>query len=442
VNVLPDGVAELIPEYLARQRWYGSSDVPAEVAVLCVQEIAERDGHRLLDVVVDADGDRYQLVIGQRHSGEAADFLNGHEASVLGGVGEWYYYDAALDPDLALALLEVVSAGAEHASRVRPITVEQSNTSLVYEDRVILKLFRRLTEGRNPDIEVTTALAQAGFDHVAAPVASWSGDYGDLAFAQQYLAGGSEGWALALTSLRDLYASPSEDPEAAGGDFGGEAGRLGHITAQMHLAMANAFGVERRGPADHRWRALLDSIDKRLTEASAALGGGLAQAAAHYMDRLHAINETGPAIRVHGDYHLGQVMWTDTGWYVLDFEGEPARSLEQRLEPSSPLKDVTGMLRSFQYASRAALGDRNDDEVAALEPVAAAWERHNRTAFVNAYRATSGIHALVPDGEEGWEAVLSAYEMDKALYELDYERAYRPEWVPIPMSAIARLLVQ
>jgi maltose alpha-D-glucosyltransferase/alpha-amylase len=133
-------------------------------------------------------------------------------------------------------------------------------------------------------------------------------------------------------------------------------------------------------------------------------------------------------------------MWTDAGWYVLDFEGEPARPLEERTELCSPLKDVAGMLRSFHYASRAALGDRNDDEVASLEGAAAGWERRNRAAFVDAYRATPGIHELVPDGEAAWEGVLSAFEMDKALYELDYERAYRPEWVSIPLRAISRLL--
>jgi trehalose synthase-fused probable maltokinase len=198
--------------------------------------------------------------------------------------------------------------------------------------------------------------------------------------------------------------------------------------------------VERRGTADRRWRQLLASIERRLGDAVGALGGDLSGAAAEYLSRLETISDAGPAIRVHGDYHLGQVMWTDRGWYVLDFEGEPARPLEQRTELSSPLKDVTGMVRSFQYASRAALADRSGPEMSTLESVAAAWERRNRAAFIDAYRSTAGIHDLLPDGDDAWDAVLSAYEMDKALYEVDYERSYRPDWVAIPLGAIARLL--
>jgi len=410
---LPDGVAELIPSYLARQRWYGGAGIPSQWSVISAEELAARDGHRLLRVVVEADRERYQLLVGERPNGEVAEFLKGHEAAVLGPAGASYYYDAALDHDLALVLLEVVSGGAERASRVRPITAEQSNTSLVYDDRIILKVFRRLHAGRNPDVEVTTALAAAGFDHVAPPVAVCADEYGDLAFAQRFLAGGSDGWALALTSLRDLYADGSADPEAAGGDFAGEAGR---------------------------WAGLIASVEARLADAVAALGGGLTAPAERFVALLHTVREQGPGIRVHGDYHLGQVMWTDSGWYVLDFEGEPARPLAERAEPCSPLKDVAGMVRSFHYASRAALGDRSEEEVATLEPAATAWELRNRNAFLTAYRATPGITALLPDSEANWELVLAAYEMDKALYELDYERAYRPDWEPIPLRAVARLL--
>jgi maltokinase len=437
---LPDGVAELIPSYLARQRWYAGSGRPATVSVVDAYEVASRQGHRLLRAVVEADGDRYQVLIGERPNGEVADFLKAHEAAVLGLAGSSYYYDAALDPDLALGLLEVVSDGTEHAERVRPITTEQSNTSLVYDDRIILKLFRRLQPGRNPDVEVTTALVAAGFDHVASPIAVCADSYGDLAFAQEYLAGGSEGWALALISLRDLYADQFNDPETAGGDFAGEAIRLGRTTAQMHLAMAGAFGVERQGPAAARWSALIASIEDRLAGAVAALGGGLTEAAERFAASLHMVQEPGPGIRVHGDYHLGQVMWTDAGWYVLDFEGEPARPLEQRAEPCSPVKDVAGMLRSFHYASRAALGDRGEEEVAALAPVGEAWEVRNRHAFLNAYRSTPGIATLIPGSEATWSVVLAAYEMDKALYELDYEQVYRPDWAEIPLQAVARLL--
>ncbi|MGH9076262.1 MAG: maltokinase N-terminal cap-like domain-containing protein [Acidimicrobiales bacterium] len=443
---LPAGLDTLVPAHLGRQRWYaGSADPPpGQVEVVCSGELARTGGgaHRLLWALVDGEGARYQLLIGERPGGEPADFLNGHEPAVLGARADRYYYDATLDPELALVLLGVVSGGAESAERVRPVSVEQSNTSLVYDDRVIVKVFRRLLEGSNPDVEVTTALHHAGFAHVAAPVAHWRRDGRDLAFAQEFLAGGSEGWALALTSLRDLYGAAGAGPEEAGGDFSHEASRLGRMTAEMHLAMARAFGVDRRVLVERWWPLLVSSISERLERAAYQLGAGAADAAPAFVGRLAAVADAGPAIRAHGDYHLGQVMRTDRGWYVLDFEGEPARPLDERLRLTSPLKDVAGMVRSLQYAARYVLGERDADELGELEPMAEMWEQHNRAAFLDGYRSTRGIDTLVPAEAETWDSVLAAFEMDKALYEVAYESAYRPDWAPIPLAAVSRLLTQ
>jgi maltokinase len=146
-------------------------------------------------------------------------------------------------------------------------------------------------------------------------------------------------------------------------------------------------------------------------------------------------------VRVHGDYHLGQVMRTDTGWYVLDFEGEPGRHLSERVGYSSPFKDVTSMLRSFHYATRHVLLERPQSEAERLEGVALAWDTHNRQAFLDGYRETEGIESLLPP-TESTPAVLLAYELDKALYELDYERAHRPDWVSIPLDALDRLFLE
>ncbi len=441
---LPDGLDALVPRYLGQQRWYaaGADPSPEQVRVVGSGELARtaEGAHRLLWALVEAEGARYQLLIGERPDGEQAAFLNGHPEAVLGSLASHYYYDATLDPELALALLAVVSGGAETAERVRPVSAEQSNTSLVYDDRIIVKYFRRLLKGPNPDVEVTTALDAAGFGHVATPVARWSREGHDLAFAQRFLAGGSEGWALALTSLRDYYGALVTGPGEAGGDFSPEAARLGHMTAEMHLALAQAFDVERRVLAERRWPELLGSIEERLHRVVARIGGGLAGSVAPFMAQLRAVDDPGPAIRVHGDYHLGQVMRTDSGWYVLDFEGEPARSRAERLRSSSPLKDVSGMLRSLQYAARYALGERAEAEMEDLEPKAEDWEHHNRTAFLDGYRLTRSIDALAPADAPTWETVLGAYEMDKALYEVDYELAYRPDWVPIPLTAVTRLL--
>jgi maltokinase len=439
----PDGVLTLVPEYLGQQRWYAGegSPPPGDVAVVWSRLLwsSQDSGVRLWQAVVDVSGEQYQLVIGDRPTAERSDFLHGRESSVLGVLNDCVFYDATLDSELARALLEVSSGGAETATLARPMATEQSNSSLVFDDRVILKIFRRLHEGLNPEVEVTTRLAGAGFEHVARPLVTWREGAYDLAFGQQYLAGGSEGWALALTSLRDLYNSTAELPADAGGDFAPAAIRLGRITAEMHLALADAFEVEPSESVRHRWVELVASIVARLDRARDMVGESCVAAAAPLIERLHAVDEPGPAGRVHGDYHLGQVMETDTGWYVLDFEGEPAKPLEERIAPASPLKDVSSMLRSFDYAARYALTERPSPELDRLGVKAQAWEARNRQAFLEGYRDVPGIDELLPD-PSSTPAVLIAYELDKALYELAYERAFRPEWVSIPVAALHRLI--
>lgn len=441
---LPEGVIEMIPRYLAAQRWFAGESAPQPKAVTI--EWSRRlwgdpDGVVLWQAVVDAAGDAYQLVLGERPGSDPAEFLHGHEEGVLGFAGTSYFYDAAHDAELAKVLLGVASAGGEGAERARPMSAEQSNTSLVFDDRLILKLFRRLHAGHNPDMEVTYALHRAGFRHVAEPLVSWRQEPYDLAFGQRFLAGGSEGWALALTSLRDFYNSDFDDPAELGGDFASEARRLGVMTAEMHLALVDAFGpgdvtVESRRAT---WTRLIDSICQRLPEASDAAERDLVGPADELVARLYAIADPGPVGRVHGDYHLGQAMRTDDGWYVLDFEGEPMKPLTERVTPASPLKDVSGMLRSFDYAARYALTEHPVPDHAELEPRAVAWEAHNRQAFLDGYRAVRAVAPLLPDADV-LPAVLIAFELDKALYELDYERSHRPDWVSIPLHAINRLI--
>jgi maltokinase len=156
---------------------------------------------------------------------------------------------------------------------------------------------------------------------------------------------------------------------------------------------------------------------------------------------LRSVDHPGPAMRVHGDYHLGQVMRTDGGWYVLDFEGEPARPLDERLRPTSALKDVAGMLRSLTYAAWFVLGERNGEDTAWLEPMARAWEHRNRQAFLRGYYDHKGIDSLLPVAPKDREAVRLAFELEKAVYELAYEEAHRPSWARIPLVALRRLLL-
>ncbi len=439
---LPEGVDALIGSYLGRQRWYaGDPPDPGSVEVERARELwaGDGDGPWLWQAIVATSGAHYQVLIGARALAERVDFLHGREDAVLGPLDSRVLYDATLDSELARILLSVASDGTQTATFARPINTEQSNTSLVFDDRLILKIFRRLHPGRNPDVEVTSALADAGFEHVAAPLVAWRDDPYDLAFGQQFLAGGSEGWALALTSLRDLYSSTSEHPSEAGGDFAAESGRLGRMTAEMHLALAHAFGIVRSPAVAEAWRGLVEGLVPRLRAATEVAATDLVATAAPLLARLRAVDDPGPAIRVHGDYHLSQVMQTDTGWYVLDFEGEPTKPLAERTAPTSPLKDVSSMLRSFDYAARYALTERLPDEMPNLEPLAEAWDAHNRQAFLEGYRDVEGIEALLA-GPASNPAVMIAYELDKALYELDYERAHRPDWVPLPLGAIQRLV--
>jgi maltokinase len=448
---LPEGLARLIPPYLAHQRWYAGRGEPAGVALSGRLLWSAPDGMpRLWWVLVEDSGERYQLLLGERPGGQPADFLHGQDTAVLGACGASYFYDATVDAELAIALLETISGGAHKARRVRPISAEQSHTSLVYDDRLILKVYRRLLSGQNPDVEMTTALAQAGFAHVAEPLVHWAEGGIDLAFGQRYLAGGVEGWKLAVTSVRDLYGAstdatgqlqivpglaqldePPPAPAQAGGDFGAEARRIGRLTAEMHLALAEIYGAQ--AVTTPEWAELVSSIESRV--AAAGLGGP----AQPLLRRLRAVHSAGPAIRVHGDFHLGQVMRTDAGWFVLDFEGEPARSLEQRRSLASPLKDVTGMLRSFDYAARFVLAERSTEEAERLEDAAVAWVSHNRQAFLEGYLAQDGSRRLLPPPGEV-PAVLMAYEVDKVLYELEYEQAYRPEWAFLPIAALGFLL--
>ncbi|CAN5758920.1 phosphotransferase [soil metagenome] len=441
-------LGRLLPEYLPRQRWFPADKQLDHAEVVAFDEL--RSGFPALAwSLVDAtfaDGEvaRYQVFVGLRSIETYESFLDGKGRALLGDVdteeGPALAYDAFVDPELALAVFGEV-APDEVARLVRPLTVEQSNTSIVYDERLILKVFRRVHPGANPDAEVTRALADVGFSHISAPVAEWRRDGTDLAVLRTYLVGGTDGFHLAQTSLRDLY-DRRLPPEQCGGDFGPEAHRLGQVTGELHLALAAAFGSD--VPDVAGWRD--DMVDHLARVVPAARGGSAdvarldAERIGERYDRLAEVGDAGAAIRIHGDYHLGQTMRTDDGWYLLDFEGEPTRPIEERRRPSSPLRDVAGMLRSFHYAARVTLAERGEGAEDELADLGRQWERRVGDAFWDGYRVTEGVGALLPPEPADIDTVLVTFLLDKAVYECGYELAHRPDWVDIPLEAVDRLL--
>ena len=445
----------LLAAWLPQQRWYGAKGV--EVTGVEVERTTVLDdggeGRARLDhlvlLVATADGaDRYSVLLGHR-TGELDARL---QHAVVGHLDGAHVYDAVHDHDAMAALLALLAAGGERdtlhfvndgevdpAWPSRVLSAEQSNTSVVFGDEVILKLFRRLQAGANPDIEVTKALADGGSTHVASPLA-WidtqvDGEVTTLGLLQVFLRGASDGWAMATASVRDLFAEGDLHADEVGGDFAGEAERLGVATAEVHALMARALPSAVVDVRDARATAqqLHDRLDAALTVVP-----GLAphaDALRRAYDAVAVLERPSRVQRVHGDYHLGQVLRTQEGWVLLDFEGEPARPLAERTALMSPLRDVAGMLRSFDYAARHLLAEQTgpggDPQLAYR---AAEWAERNRQAFCDGYARAAG------EDPRDSSVLLRAFELDKAVYEVVYETRNRPAWLQIPMGSIERLV--
>jgi maltokinase len=250
---------------------------------------------------------------------------------------------------------------------------------------------------------------------------------------QQFLRTASDGWELALTSVRNLFAEADLYADEVGGDFAGEAQRLGEAVARIHALLAEHFPVTERTASDHA--ALARTMTHRL-EAALDVVPELAEhapALRELFDAVAAISSA-PAQRIHGDLHLGQTLRTAKGWKIVDFEGEPAKELTERVLPDSPWRDVAGMLRSFDYAPRvaaitAATADDTGSEQRAYR--AAEWSARNQSAFLEAYAGRQLT------GDE--QALLAAYVADKAVYECVYEARNRPTWLVIPLAALGQI---
>ncbi|MGD9959587.1 maltokinase N-terminal cap-like domain-containing protein [Nocardioides sp.] len=313
---------------------------------------------------------------------------------------------------------------------------EQSNSSVAFGEDALMKVFRRVTPGINPDIQIHEVLTRAGSEHVAGlygwldTVDAASGSVMQLAMLQQFLRTASDGFELAKTSVRNLYAEGDLHADEVGGDFAAEAARLGMAVAEVHEALRRAFEV---GTVDAGFVA--GQMRERLVAAQAVVPE-LAQHAAALRTLFEQVSTLGDVTvqRIHGDLHLGQTLRTSRGWKIVDFEGEPAKPLAERMLPDSAWRDVAGMLRSFDYAPHVVertAADTDSEGGAQRAYRANEWATRNREAFVDAYIGREPTPAEM--------LLLRAYEADKAVYEAVYEARNRPSWIPIPLAAIARL---
>jgi len=447
-----DGLVLL--EMIASQRWFGGKSrdvldarvldagvVPGGPPILAFTIVEVRYGLQTHEL--------YHLPLGFRPSDD------GWDQQVVAETEGWVAYDALADRELACRIVELLRTGEsldlgvatvvfrgseglpDEIDVVRPMGAEQSNSSLVLDEKLALKLYRRIEPGMNPELELLRFLTHRGFPHIAAleGYISYEGRplEATLAILQRFIPSRGDAWEIALATL-------GSDP----GWLPARARRLGEVTAALHNALGSDptdphFAPEE--PSAESLALLSASMDEEIEHVFAALPDipALAPVAGRgeeVRDRLRTlahIGQVGRGIRHHGDYHLGQALWTDEeDWLILDFEGEPARSLAERRRKRSPLRDVAGMLRSFAYAATASVIQRG------VEPPAG-WEEECRSEFLAGYLADMEP-ALLPPGEQAIARLLTIFELEKAVYELRYELGNRPDWVAIPVAGIVRML--
>ncbi|AZM55631.1 maltokinase [Streptomyces sp. WAC 01529] len=449
----------LLREWLPRQRWFAGKGRPISAfePVAATELLPRSSPAGLLHLLVrvrqpiipaqdapvggasaERPGDCYQLLIGVRRTlpPQLASALIGHVTE--GPLAGQTVYEALHDPRLSALLLERLRMPGRHGVlrferdtgatipsglTPRPLAAEQSNSSVVYGDTFILKLFRRVVPGVNPDLELPLHLARQGCTRVPPPAAWFLADLDSgaatadeacgLGVLQPYLAAAEDGWELALRRLDK------------GEDFTGEARALGRATAEVHAALAAALPTVTLGRA--QVEGIADAMAQRLAAAAQAVPA-LRPYAPGLLTAFEALADLGgegqswTAQRVHGDLHLGQCLRSPGGhWSIIDFEGEPARPLAERRMPQPPVRDVAGMLRSFDYAACSG------------EPWASEWAADCRAAYCVGYAQVAGRDPRTDP------VLLRALETDKAVYEVLYEARHRPDWLPVPLAAARRL---
>jgi maltokinase len=430
---------QAVIDFVTRQRWYGAkSRAVAHSEVLESVDLrtnAPRFTLELVELRYETGAhDIYQLVHGEEeidglddpaaarelvHAMRAGLTLQGREGTVEFRPVEGF---AGLGRELQEARL---------------VGAEQSNTSLVFDDELILKVFRRLEPGINPELEMLRFLTEHEFENIAA-LGGWYAYSGGplsatLGILQEFVSTGEDGWELALSEIAD-------DPDR----FLERLHRLGEVTGEMHTALGADTGdpafcpetpsVESLGlltaTVDEEIESLFVGLPDDDEQLAPILGRG--EEVREQLRMLTHAGSIGKAIRTHGDYHLGQTLWSEGDWVILDFEGEPARAVIERRRKRSPLRDVAGMLRSFAYVAIASELERGT-------PTPVGWEEQARSQFLEGYLDTVDP-SLMPAGSLAIERLLAVFELEKAVYELRYELDNRPDWVRIPVAGIQRLI--
>jgi trehalose synthase-fused probable maltokinase len=447
---------QALSDWIVAQRWFASKTREVSQIDIVDSVTLREESPVILLCLVEArfpagTHETYQVPLGIRAAEE------GWTERVIVEADGWTVYDALADPAAGRELLhrmrqnsefrsgedefifrwaENAGAGLEGTVDVRPVGVEQSNSSIVFGDQLIMKAFRKVEPGVNPELELLRFLSAHEFPHIAS-LAGWYEVEGRLIDAtlgilQEFLVGFRDGWELALD---ELVSDPSGllDRLAA----------LGTVIGELHAALGSDSSDPAFSPDEPSMEALailVADVDEQIervflelpeTDACAPIRGR-GQDVREKLAALSHVNAGGKVIRTHGDLHLGQTMLGDRGWVVLDFEGEPARPLPERRLKRSPLRDVAGMLRSFSYVTAGAKLLRGAD-------APEGWEEQARERFLaNYYEAVDG--SLLPPGRQAIDQLLAVFETEKAVYELRYELNNRPDWVGIPVAGILRLL--
>jgi maltokinase len=431
-------LADLLALWLPAQRWFaGSGAILRDLVIRSDVLLTDADPelrHLIVDATAGNETVRYQVLVG------LATALNpDFGPATIGTLADGRVaYDGAVDPELTALLLDGIASqrtvgpvnfriepGAAFDSGAvgRTLPATASNTSVVFGDEAILKLLRRPSPGRHPDLEIPSRLARSGSRLVATPrgwieMTSAAEEPAVLAILAEYFADAADGWSLAIADLT-----------AAEPGFPDRARLLGEATAQLHGELAEAFGT-----SDLPQSALADMASTMAAELSQAVSV-VSQLAEHERAIMACYAELAEfrgdiaVQRIHGDYHLAQVLSTSKGWVILDFEGEPSVPLTRRRALAPALRDVAGMLRSFDYVARHQLLQEPEDQ--RLRSLAAAWVSQCQEAFCAGYGEVLG-----EDPRHSWP-LLRALLLQKAVYEAVYEARHRPGWLPIPLHAIA-----